>query len=348
MKNILCMKRFQVACASAAWSFCFSPVAAQAGDIHTLVRDKAGKEVADAVVVALPAYKTAKSASSANVATVIVDQVKKEFIPYVLPIQIGTAVNFPNKDNIRHHVYSFSPAKTFELPLYTGTPAAPVVFDKAGPVVLGCNIHDWMISYIYVSESPYFAKTGADGKAALIDLPPGKYTVRASLVGYEPSTAEVFIQSAADTVVYNLGLSKGSSVPVARSKQRYGAPRVPSDVVRGLYQDAEGYVWLATDRGVARFDGGNFESSSMPGSWLAPLEGEDVLCMAEVGGAVWFGTANGWLRMSVELRSDARGQEVTPELITDAGTVTVTAQTQDEIGTELLGLIAGLIKERDV
>lgn len=72
---------------------------------------------------------------------------------------------------------------------------------------------------------------------------------------------------------------------------------------------------------------------------------------AELGAvfvADWFGTANGWLRMSVELRSDARGQEVTPELITDAGTVTVTAQTQDEIGTELLGLIAGLIKERDV
>lgn len=212
MKNILCMKRFQVACASAAWSFCFSPVAAQAGDIHTLVRDKAGKEVADAVVVALPAYKTAKSASSANVATVIVDQVKKEFIPYVLPIQIGTAVNFPNKDNIRHHVYSFSPAKTFELPLYTGTPAAPVVFDKAGPVVLGCNIHDWMISYIYVSESPYFAKTGADGKAALIDLPPGKYTVRVwhpRLEGKEDATEQkvTIPRTGAVESAWNIGLT---------------------------------------------------------------------------------------------------------------------------------------------
>jgi ligand-binding sensor domain-containing protein/AAA+ ATPase superfamily predicted ATPase len=145
-------------------------------------------------------------------------------------------------------------------------------------------------------EETETATTNRAGECYFTSLRPGKYTVRASLVGYEPSTAEVFIQSAADTVVYNLGLSKGSSVPVARSKQRYGAPRVPSDVVRGLYQDAAGYVWLATDRGVARFDGGNFESSSMPGSWLAPLEGEDVLCAAEVGGAVWFGTANGLWR----------------------------------------------------
>lgn len=192
MKNILCTKRFRVACASVAWTFCFSPVAAQAGEIHALVRDKAGKEVMDAVVVASPANKTAKSASSAA-ATVIVDQVKKEFVPYVLPVQVGTAVSFPNKDNIRHHVYSFSPAKTFELPLYTGTPAAPVVFDKAGPVVLGCNIHDWMISYIYASESPYFAKTAADGKATLPDLPPGNYTVRVwhpRLEGKEEATEQ--------------------------------------------------------------------------------------------------------------------------------------------------------------
>ena len=69
----------------------------------------------------------------------------------------------PNRDNIRHHVYSFSPAKRFELPLYAGVPTQPVLFDKAGVVVLGCNIHDWMIGYIYVSDSPWFGKTGADG-----------------------------------------------------------------------------------------------------------------------------------------------------------------------------------------
>jgi hypothetical protein len=87
-------------------------------------------------------------------------------------------VIFPNHDNVRHHVYSFSPAKRFELPLYAGVPAQPVVFDTPGVVVLGCNIHDWMVGYIYVSESPYFAKTRADGKAVIADLPPRNYVVR--------------------------------------------------------------------------------------------------------------------------------------------------------------------------
>ena len=90
---------------------------------------------------------------------------------------VGTPVTFPNRDSVRHQVYSFSPAKRFELPLYTGVPQA-VVFDKPGVVVLGCNIHDWMVGYVYVSESPYFAKTNADGKAVLADLPPRSYVVR--------------------------------------------------------------------------------------------------------------------------------------------------------------------------
>jgi hypothetical protein len=106
------------------------------------------------------------------------EQIDKEFVPKVKPVFVGSTVAFPNHDSVRHHVYSFSPAKRFELPLYAGVPAQPVLFDKAGVVVLGCNIHDWMIGYIYVSESPWFAKTGADGKALLADLPARAYTVR--------------------------------------------------------------------------------------------------------------------------------------------------------------------------
>jgi hypothetical protein len=75
-------------------------------------------------------------------------------------------------------VYSFSPAKKFDLPLYTGTPAAPVVFDKAGVVTLGCNIHDWMIGFIYVADTPYFGKTAANGIVRTRSLPPGEYIVR--------------------------------------------------------------------------------------------------------------------------------------------------------------------------
>jgi hypothetical protein len=106
------------------------------------------------------------------------DQVNKEFVPPVLPVVVGTPVSFPNRDNIRHHVYSFSPPKKFELPLYIGTPAAPVVFDKPGPVALGCNIHDWMVAYVYVVTTPHFARTTADGKARLAGLPAGPYEAR--------------------------------------------------------------------------------------------------------------------------------------------------------------------------
>lgn len=163
---------------------------AVAGDIRAAVHDRDGKPVADAVVVAVPAGGAAGAAILPGTAEE--DQRNKEFVPYVLPIQVGTRVTFPNNDNIRHHVYSFSPAKAFELPLYSGTSASPVLFDKPGVVILGCNIHDWMVGYIYVSESPHFAKTGADGKATLGGLPGGDYSLRVwhpRLEGSEQATA---------------------------------------------------------------------------------------------------------------------------------------------------------------
>ena len=140
------------------------------------MKDGEGRPVADAVVVAVPVEGVPRFAPPAG--HEIMDQVDAEFVPRVKPVLVGSPVYFPNKDNVRHQVYSFSPAKSFDLPLYAGTPAKPIVFDKPGVVVLGCNIHDWMIGYIYVSESPYFAKTGADGTALLKDLPPRQYTVR--------------------------------------------------------------------------------------------------------------------------------------------------------------------------
>ena len=147
---------------------------APAAGVNGSVIDTGGAPVADAVIYAVAGG--AKPPLTQRPA--IMDQVNKEYLPLVVPVQVGTAVTFPNKDNIRHHVYSFSPAKVFELKLYSGTPAKAVVFDKPGAVVLGCNIHDWMVGYIYVVDTPYFAKTDPSGSARLEGLPAGDYQVR--------------------------------------------------------------------------------------------------------------------------------------------------------------------------
>src|SRR5690242_11215965 len=158
---------------------------AQTAEIRAKVTDDQGRPVEDVVVVAVPVDGAARAPARPRETTV--DQVDQEFTPKVTVVLVGTPVSFPNHDNIRHQVYSFSPAKRFELPLYAGVPAAPVVFDKPGVVILGCNIHDWMIGYIYVSESPYYATTGADGEVTISGIPAGDYTVRV----WHPQLADV-------------------------------------------------------------------------------------------------------------------------------------------------------------
>jgi len=151
---------------------CIALSGLEAGSLSVMVKDGKSAPVSDAVVYA-ESSATAVRAGKRDV----IDQRNKQFIPYVTALQVGTSVLFPNKDNIRHHVYSLSPAKRFELPLYAGVPAQPVVFDKEGFVTLGCNIHDWMIAYVAVVATPYFQITGRDGRVVLKDLAPGQYTV---------------------------------------------------------------------------------------------------------------------------------------------------------------------------
>ena len=150
--------------------------AGHAAQLHVTVKDLRGKPLSNAVVLATPV--DSKAAAHARGPADAVDQVDKQFLPYVKAVYTGSKVWFPNNDNIRHQVYSFSQPKQFELPLYAGTEAPPVLFDKPGVVVLGCNIHDWMVGYIYVSETPFFATTDAAGAATLEDLPSGEYLVR--------------------------------------------------------------------------------------------------------------------------------------------------------------------------
>lgn len=148
---------------------------AGAATLEGIVRDAAGKPVTEAVIYAVVPGKpqSAKQGTGA-----IMDQIDKEFVPYVLPVQTGTLVRFPNQDNIRHNVYSFSPAKVFSLQLYRGTTAEPVLFDRAGGVVLGCNIHDAMIGYVLAVDTPHFGVTDAAGKVSLRNLAAGDYEVR--------------------------------------------------------------------------------------------------------------------------------------------------------------------------
>jgi len=107
----------------------------------------------------------------------VMDQIDRQFVPHVLAAPVGAEVDFPNSDDVRHHVYSFSEAKPFELRLFKGSEAPPVVFDRSGVVVLGCNIHDAMLGYILITDSPRFAVSDVQGRVSLPDLPAGKWPV---------------------------------------------------------------------------------------------------------------------------------------------------------------------------
>ena len=152
------------------------PAVGNAASISAHVVTQTDAPAEDAVVSVVHAGQPAVTAKPGTRATMA--QQNRQFVPFVLPIQVGTTVDFPNKDLFRHQVYSFSPAKTFELKLYGGDEARTETFDKEGVVALGCNIHDNMLAYIYVVGTPYFALSDGDGRSTLKDLPAGNYTVK--------------------------------------------------------------------------------------------------------------------------------------------------------------------------
>jgi len=144
--------------------------AASAATLTADFFDAQGKPVPDAVLTLKGPAGTANAGPTADM-----DQRNQEFAPHVLAVRTGTEIKFPNSDNIRHQVYSFSAPKRFELRLYGGTPSAPVLFDKPGVVVLGCNVHDWMLGYVYVTDDAWFGVSNAQGSLTLDQLPPGHY-----------------------------------------------------------------------------------------------------------------------------------------------------------------------------
>jgi plastocyanin len=172
------MLSFRSARPRAAWL----PIAAfavashgYAGTLEVSVVDEQGRPVERVAVYATPV----EGAAAPVAATAVMDQQNHRFVPHVLVVQKGTSVSFPNHDDVSHHVYSFSDAKAFELGLYKGQIYPPVVFDTPGIVVLGCNIHDGMLGYIVVVDTPHFAKTDEQGIALIENVPSGDYVVAA-------------------------------------------------------------------------------------------------------------------------------------------------------------------------
>lgn len=140
-------------------------------ELAVVIKDAKGAPVADAVAFLVPVDGAAVPPPTA---TSEIAQEGQEFTTYVTVVQSGSRVQFPNKDNVQHHVYSLSKARKFEFPLYNPGQNESLVFDVSGMVTLGCNIHDWMIAYLLVVPTPWFAKTGADG-AATVTAPAGRY-----------------------------------------------------------------------------------------------------------------------------------------------------------------------------
>ncbi|MDE2049824.1 MAG: methylamine utilization protein [Gammaproteobacteria bacterium] len=148
-------------------------VRAPAATIDVAVKLPDGQPLADAVVTV---QSTGKKLAPAAPIHAIMDQMHRMFVPEVLVIPVGSSVSFPNSDSVSHQIYSFSPAKRFQFPLYRGKPYPPVVFDRLGVVILGCNIHDWMIGYIDVTDAPFYRTTDAQGTWTA-EVPAGQYHI---------------------------------------------------------------------------------------------------------------------------------------------------------------------------
>lgn len=192
---------------------------AVASKLTVTVTDPAGKPVPHAGVYAT--LKSGTPPANPGKREISIEQINKEFVPLVSVAQTGTLVNFPNRDAIRHHVYSFSPAKTFEIKLYSGVPSKPELFNKPGEVVLGCNIHDNMIAFVLIVETPYFGKSDARGQVVLDGLVPGDYELTLWYPGGEPVPPAQKVKLAANEALAAGFVFRGKAL-TARSGQPTG------------------------------------------------------------------------------------------------------------------------------
>lgn len=210
MRNFQIIFAFLVAASAAISS------AAEAGQLTVTVVDSQGQLLPEAVV--------SIAAQQSSPDTAIMDQVDKLFDPFVLAVSAGTRVQFPNSDNLRHQVYSFSKTKPFELPLYSNQQAPELLFEQPGIVVLGCNIHDHMRAYIYVSPHGQSVTTDSAGEAILEHDATGPVTVHVWYPGLgDEITAEQAFTVDADAATLAVALAvspDGQSPPPPSSLQQ--------------------------------------------------------------------------------------------------------------------------------
>ena len=170
LRNMRSVSRVLIVASLAAAS------AASAATLDVVVRNSAGAPLPDAVVMVESAAW--RPAPLPQAGPYRVAQHNIQFDPHVLVVPVGASVTFPNLDRVRHHVYSFSKPKRFELKLYGREDARTVVMDKPGVVALGCNIHDQMSGYVVVADTPWAAKADAAGHVVLTGVPGGGATLR--------------------------------------------------------------------------------------------------------------------------------------------------------------------------
>lgn len=159
-----------------------SALPAMAAPFRVTVADPRGVPVVDAVVTMRPVSASARAGTRpsppANAQPVVIQQVDREFVPRVTVVSAGSRVSLPNNDAVPHSVYSFSPAKQFEFDAYVGSSPQVLTLDKPGIITLGCNIHDWMVGYIVVVDTPLAAQTDIHGAAPFASVADGDYELR--------------------------------------------------------------------------------------------------------------------------------------------------------------------------
>ena len=145
----------------------------------------------------------------------MINQRNMQFVPHVLVIPVGSTVEFGNLDPYRHHVYSFSPAKKFELKLFGQGETRPVRFDQPGLVSIGCNIHDTMQAFIQVVDTPFARKSDQAGRVTLRGLPASVRQVRV----YHP-----LLRAPGNQMTVAVDAARDATVPVT-VRLRRPAPR---------------------------------------------------------------------------------------------------------------------------